>query len=398
MNKNKKTEMFNVKEVVTLLVMTCVANVTIFFFMNYDKQSENNLTSNDTINEIMESYNYIKENYYGEIDEKDLINGAIKGMTEALGDNYSSFIEESESDTYDIILKGDYMGVGIQISQLVNNKDIIISQVFENSPAMESGLQAGDIVKKINGESTDDMTVSDVGDYIKNGDIVNFDIVIERNGVEEQISTKRGKITIDSVYSEMIENNGKKVGYIMLDVFALNTDEQFKQHLENLEKQGMDSLIIDVRSNTGGHLSTVTNIISEFLDKSKVIYQTSSKTETKKIYSTGKTTKQYKIVVLADGVSASASEVLLAALKESYGATFVGQATYGKGTVQEMQEISSTGESYKITTKKWLTPLGNWINNIGIEPDYEIELGNEYYINPTKENDNQLQKALELLK
>ena len=150
MNKNKKTEMFNVKEVVTLLVMTCVANVTIFFFMNYDKQSENNLTSNDTINEIMESYNYIKENYYGEIDEKDLINGAIKGMTEALGDNYSSFIEESESDTYDIILKGDYIGVGIQISQLVNNKDIIISQVFENSPAMESGLQVGDIVKKIN--------------------------------------------------------------------------------------------------------------------------------------------------------------------------------------------------------------------------------------------------------
>ena len=165
-----------------------------------------------------------------------------------------------------------------------------------------------------------------------------------------------------------------------------------------LEAENIDSLIIDVRANTGGHLSTVTNIISEFLDSSKIIYRTSSKTREEIKYSKGKITKNYKVIVLVDGESASASEVLASALQESYGAKLLGTKTFGKGTVQEMQEISSTGENYKITTKKWLTPNGNWINGIGITPDYEVNLNFEYFQNPVRENDNQLKEALELLK
>ena len=185
----------------------------------------------------------------------------------------------------------------------------------------------------------------------------------------------------------------KKIGYLLIDTFALNTDEQFKTKLKELEDANMDSLIIDVRSNTGGHLSTVTNIISEFLDKSKTIYQTDTKGKIEKIKSKGDKTKNYKIVLLGDGASASASEVLIAALKESYGATFVGTTTFGKGTVQEMHSIEATGENYKITTKKWLTPNGNWINEKGINPDYEVFLDGSYFENPTKENDSQIQKA-----
>lgn len=397
MNKKniKKSEMFTVKEVVALLIITCIANVTIFFLINLDKTK---ITYDDTINKIVKEYEYIKDNYYEDIDEDKLINGAVKGMTEALEDNYSSFIEESESDTYDITLNGEYIGVGIQIMQYTDTNEIIISEVFENSPAFNSGLKVGDIIKSINGISTENMSVADLGDYIKDGDIVDFDIVINRNGEEQNIKTRRGAITINSVHSELIEKDEKKIGYLLIDTFALNTDEQFKTKLKELEDANMDSLIIDVRSNTGGHLSTVTNIISEFLDKSKTIYQTDTKGKIEKIKSKGDKTKNYKIVLLGDGASASASEVLIAALKESYGATFVGTTTFGKGTVQEMHSIEATGENYKITTKKWLTPNGNWINEKGINPDHEVFLEGSYFENPTKENDSQIQKALDLLK
>ena len=394
--KNRKSETFTVKEVVILLVITCMANATIFFFMNIGEK-ESSLSYNDTVKEILESYNYIKDNYYGDINEKDLINGAIKGMTEALGDNYSSFIEDNQSDTYDVLLVGEYTGVGIQISQLIGVNEIVISAVFDNSPALKAGLEVGDVVKSINGISTDGMNTSDIGDYIKNGNITNFDIVVTRNGEEKSFKVERGPIVIDSVTSEMFEREGKKIGYIRIDVFALNTDEQFEENLKKLESEGMNSLIIDVRGNTGGHLSSVTNIISEFLDSSKIIYRTSTKTKEEIKYSKGNTAKEYEIILLVDGQSASASEVLASALKESYGAKLLGTKTFGKGTVQEMQEIESTGKNYKITTKKWLTPNGNWINGIGITPDYEVELNTKYYENPIRENDNQLNEALKLL-
>lgn len=394
--KSKKNETFTVKEVVILLVITCMANATIFFFMNIGEKGSS-LSYNDTVKEILESYNYIKDNYYGDIDEKDLINGAIKGMTEALGDNYSSFIDDNQSDTYDVLLVGEYTGVGIQISQLIGGNEIVISAVFDNSPALKAGLEVGDVVKSINGISTDGMNTSDIGDYIKNGNITNFDIVVTRNGEEKSFKVERGPIVIDSVTSEMFEREGKKIGYIRIDVFALNTDEQFEENLKKLESEGMNSLIIDVRGNTGGHLSSVTNIISEFLDSSKIIYRTSTKTKEEIKYSKGNTAKEYEIILLVDGQSASASEVLASALKESYGAKLLGTKTFGKGTVQEMQEIESTGKNYKITTKKWLTPNGNWINGIGITPDYEVELNTKYYENPIRENDNQLNEALKLL-
>ena len=207
--KSKKNETFTVKEVVILLVITCMANATIFFFMNIGEK-ESSLSYNDTVKEILESYNYIKDNYYGDIDEKDLINGAIKGMTEALGDNYSSFIDDNQSDTYDVLLVGEYTGVGIQISQLIGGNEIVISAVFDNSPALKAGLEVGDVVKSINGISTDGMNTSDIGDYIKNGNITNFDIVVTRNGEEKSFKVERGPIVIDSVTSEMIEREGKK--------------------------------------------------------------------------------------------------------------------------------------------------------------------------------------------
>ena len=176
----------------------------------------------------------------------------------------------------------------------------------------------------------------------------------------------------------MFNQNDKKIGYIHISIFAMNTDTQFKEQLTKLEKDKIDSLIIDLRGNNGGHLSTVENMISMFLDKNNIIYQIENKSKITKYYSKGDKTKKYPIVVLIDSSSASASEMMAAALKESYGATLVGKTTYGKGTVQELQD--------------------NKDSQVGIKPDVEVELNKEYISNPINDNDNQLQKALEILK
>jgi carboxyl-terminal processing protease len=181
-----------------------------------------------------------------------------------------------------------------------------------------------------------------------------------------------------------------------VSIFAANTYKQFKEELEKLEKDKIDSLIIDLRGNGGGHLSSVTNMISLFLDSSHVIYQTQTKKETEKTYSTGNVTKKYKIVLLCDDQSASASEVMMGALKDEYKATIIGTTSFGKGTVQELLTLPSDTQ-YKLTTKKWLTPNGTWVNGIGIKPDIEIKLSDEYIKNPSKENDNQLQEAIKYL-
>lgn len=171
---------------------------------------------------------------------------------------------------------------------------------------------------------------------------------------------------------------------------------QFKKELDKLENEGIDGLVIDLRGNSGGHLSAAEQIISLFLDSSHPIYQIKSKDSQNIYYSTGNKTKDYKISVLIDSNSASASEVVTSALAEQYGAKTVGKKSYGKGTVQELQTLSD-GDQYKLTTKSWLTSKGEVIDGKGIEPDYDVTLSDEYLENPTDESDNQLQKAIEVI-
>lgn len=398
-HNSKHKETFTVKEVVWLLVITCIINAAFIVLIKINPtKTKTNITSNDdTIEEIIETYNYIKNNYYKDVDDKILVNGAVKGMTEALGDKYSEFIEESESDTYNIILEGEYYGIGVQIADL-ENKQIMITNIIANSPASKTDLKAGDIITKLNGESTENMTSSDIGKQIKGAKNVEFAITIKRNDQEKTIKVRTEKVILDSVTSEIISKDSKKVGYIYISIFAANTDTQFINKLAELEQSGIDSLIIDVRDNTGGHLSAITNILSSIMNSNKVIYQISNRDgKVEKIYSSGTKSKTYPIVVLGNGASASASELLISGLRESYGAKFVGTKTFGKGSVQELQTISSTGEQYKITTKKWLTANGNSIDGVGITPDYAVELSEEYMNNPSNDTDNQLQKALEII-
>lgn len=387
---------FNYKEVIFLVVLTCLVSVLMGNSISMKKPKQEFTNQDEYLKEFENNYQYILDNYYDEVDKDAIIKGAIEGMVNALGDDYSVAISDENSNNFNIRLTGSYSGIGIEIIN-DSNYNIIISDVFENSPAEKAGLQVMDIITSIDDEDFTNKKTYELTNYIKDSNKEKYTIKIKRGTEEKTFEVTRELIQIKSIYSELKEVDNKKIGYIYISVFASNTAMQFKQAIESLEEQGIDSLIIDVRYNTGGHLTSVVDMLSCLLDSSKVIYQIESKNNTTKYYSRGDKTKNYPIVVLQNKQSASASELLSSALKEEYGATIIGEVSYGKGTVQELVTLSD-GTQYKFTTKKWLTPHGNWINKTGVSVDIEEVLSEAYKENPTEENDNQLQKAIEYLK
>ena len=397
MIRNKDTKnTFHTVEVVFLIIITCIVSVLMGmavssrFIPNVGTHEDNDIMAT-----IWKQYQYIKDNYYEEVDDKTLLNGALAGMVNALDDPFSTFIDEEDAEDFNMSLQGNYSGIGIEIT---NNTDgnIVVVSVFDNSPAEKAGIKVGDIITAIDGESLLGKDKSELTSYVKENKLDKFVLTVLRDREEIEISVQKEIVEIPSVSSEVYEQNGKKVGYIYFSIFSNTTAKQFEHELASLEEQEIDALIIDVRQNSGGHLTTAVDIVSLFLDQTKVIYQIELKKETTKYYSTGDVTKTYPIVVLQDGNSASASELLSAALKESYGATIIGTTSYGKGTVQQLVTVEESIE-YKFTTKKWLTPNGNWIHKIGVKPDIEVELDKAYYTNPIEENDNQLQEAIRYL-
>lgn len=345
---------------------------------------------------LYETYDTIMSEYYKDVDSDKLIEGAINGMLESLDDEHTMYFDKKSKEEFDSELSGNYYGIGAQI-QLTSDETIKITKVFDDSPAKKAGLKEEDVFVSVDGTSVKGKSATEVANMLKSDSVKTSTIVVKRNDKELTFKVTKENITLFSVSSEMLDNNGKNVGYLSVSIFGQKTYSQFKDALTKLEKQDMDSLIIDLRGNTGGYLSTVTNMLEEFIDKGNVIYQIQSSSGVKQYKTVKASEKKYKIVVLIDGGSASASEIMSAAMKEVYGATLVGQTTYGKGTVQTTKNLSN-GSMIKYTIEKWLTPSGKNIDKEGIKPDYEIELGDSYKNNPTKENDAQLQKALDLLK
>lgn len=390
-NKRKSLPTFKTKEVVCLLLVTAVVSLVMGGLVTYNVTLKG-AKVDDELQEFIENYDYVVDNYYGDVDKNQLIDSAIAGMLSSL-DNNSAYVGGSDSN-FSIYLEGTYEGAGIQVT-VDDDNNIVIYSVFDGTPASKAGLKSGDIIVKINDEDTSSMSLDEFSKLVKEQKET-FTITYKRDDSEKTVKLKNATVELKSVSSTMFERDNRKIGYIRLTIFANNSDEQFEKALNNLEKQNIDGLVIDLRGNSGGHLTTAENIISMFLDSSHPIYQIKSKDGQEKFYSNGKETKKYRIAVLIDSSSASASEVVTSALKEQYGATVIGENSYGKGTVQELQTLPD-GEQYKLTTKTWLTSRGKVIDKKGIEPDYALTLNNEYLENPTVENDNQLQKALEVI-
>lgn len=398
-NELKENKQFKTSELIVLILITLIIGfilgMSIFKAFSEDKNEKNINTSDIALSKFIENYNYIVNNYYGELDREELIASAISGMIDSIDDPYTTYIDETDSNTFNTTLEGSFEGIGVEV---INDSDnnIIVYRVLEDSPASKAGIQSMDIIKSINGTSLENTKTSDFVSIIKKSDLTTFELKLIRNNEEINLKVNRERVTIKSVSSEIFEKNNKKIGYIYMSIFANNSYMQFKNELNKLEENNIEGLIIDVRSNTGGYLTSAENIISLFLDSSHVIYQTEDKEGVEKFYSHGTTTKKYPIIILTNEASASASEILTAALKEEYGAISVGKTTYGKGTVQELKTLPD-GEQYKFTTKKWLTPNGTWINETGIPVDIEIEFNKDYYDNPIYENDNQLQTAIDTI-
>lgn len=389
---------FKFSEIIILIIITLligfILGLSIFKVM-HEKEDSNIASTDEYISKFVDNYNYIVNNYYGDLDKEKLIDEAIAGMINSVDDPYTSYIDGDNSNVFNTTLDGSFQGIGVEVANDSDN-NIVVHGIISDSPAEKAGIKVGDIFKSINNQSVEDMSTKEFVSIIKTSDSSNFEIVVLRDGQEVKLNVDRELVTIKSVVSEIFERDGKKIGYLYMSIFANNTYSQFKSKLLELEEKGIDSLIIDVRSNTGGHLTTVENILGLFLDSSHVIYQTEDKNGIVKSYSHGSVTKNYPIVILTNEASASASEILAAAMSEEYGAILVGKRTYGKGTVQELKTLSD-GQQYKFTTKKWLTPKGNWIHEVGIEVDIDVDFNKDYYDNPVYENDQQLQTAIEAL-
>ena len=387
---NMNREYFSNYEVIIIIVISVVfvGILGSIITLNREKSSQ----SNNELDEFITTYNSITTNYYKNVDNKKLINAAIKGMVNYLDDPYSIYMDEDDTENFTQTVNGQYEGVGVSVSKIDNSIEIVA--IFKDSPADKAGLKPGDKIIKVNNKDVSGMELDDVVKLIKNKKKVN--IIVKRDNKEKEITLKQNTVVIPSVSSRIVESNNKKVGVLNVSIFAANTYKQFKNKLDDLENKKIDSLIIDVRQNYGGHLDQVSKILSLFMKQDKVIYQIKTKKGVEKYYSTGKKSKNYNVVVLIDNGSASASEILAAAMNESYGATLIGEKTYGKGTVQKEYMLSS-GASIKYTVEKWFTPKGKSINGKGISPTIEVALSDEYTNNPTDENDNQLQEAIKFL-
>lgn len=391
---------FNYAEVIVIMIITLILGGVIGSFITYlskdtvkeDKQICSTIPKE--MNEFLDTYENIMNNYYEKVDSNGLLEAGINGMLQYLDDDYSVYMDQETTEDFDEQVEGKYTGIGVEI-QLTEN-GVVVNRVFDKSPAKEAGILKGDLFLKVNGVEVTKSNPSEIATMIKKDEDGKVDVVVKRGEEEKAFNISLKEVDIESVETEVFEQNGKKIGYIKLSVFASNTYQQFERKLLELEGKKIDSLIIDVRDNSGGYLSSVTDIASLFLSKSKIVYQLDTKGIVEQIYANSNTKREYDIVVLTNKASASASEILAGALQESYGAKVIGTNTFGKGTVQAAYKLKS-GATVKYTIQKWLTPKGNWVNEKGITPDIEVELSEDYYKTFDKKDDNQLQKAIEEL-
>ena len=367
----KKSVEFSLLEVIVIVLITgLVVSVAsgLIVYNNYDKINVTNTINPAELDEFYENYNKIINNYVEEVDKQELLDAAISGMYNYLGDEYSMYMSKDDTDDLEEQLTGEYTGVGIEITTVVedDNQYVQIHRVFKDSPAEAAGLKTGDIIKAVDGEEMKD--ANQVSNTIKKGNKESYEITYVRDGKENTLILTRKKVLINSVSSEVYNN----VGYIKIDTFSATTKTQLLNILDNFDKK-VTSLVIDLRDNTGGYLDTAYSVSDLFLEKGKIVYQLKDRNGNITSYKAqdGVYRKFNKIVVLINENSASASEILTLALKESAGATVVGNRSYGKGTVQETGTLNS-GSMVKYTISYWLSPKGNSINKLGIEPDIKV--------------------------
>ena len=389
-----KKEGFSYPEMVIIMIIAILFGFLIGNVVSFTKKETTNSSVPSELKEFVDTYNDIVNNYYDKVNKEELIDAGIKGMINYLDDPYATYFDGTSSTNFNQTLEGNYEGVGIEVT--LDNSKVKITKVFADTPAKKAGIKVGDYITKVNGESVEGKSLSDVVSLIKTAKNKEVEITITRDNQEKTMKVTRTTVNMPYTSSKVYEENGKKIGYLKIEMFSNNITKQVKKELESLKKKNIDKLVIDVRDNPGGYLTQVTEILSLFMTKKDVIYQLQTKNNKEKVYSTSsKATYSYPVVVLINENSASASEILASAFKETYNAEIVGVNSYGKGTVQKTGDLNN-GDTIKYTVQKWLTPRGNWINEKGVTPTKEVKLELKENETLTEDNDNQLKAAIEL--
>lgn len=391
----KEKESYSFDEVFSITIFSLLLGVlACFSILTILNKGKNYFVLSKELAKFVDAYDAIVNNYYKEVDKDKLVESAINGMVSSVGDEYTSYSDKDITDNFNEAVNGKYMGIGALIMKSEN--DLVIYKVFEDSPSYKAGLKDGDIILKLDDKDTKDMSVNDIASIVKNDDNKEVKLLIKRGEENLDITIVKDMVELPVVSGKVINHNDKKIGYISLSIFSSVASEQFNKQLVKLEKEGISGLVIDVRGNSGGYLTTVTDIASYFLKKGDIIYKLEVNDKVTVRKDKTKESRDYPVAVLIDKSSASASEILASSIKESYNGYVVGTNSYGKGTVQQTLVLSD-GSMIKYTIEKWLTPLGNWINEEGVVPTNYVELSSEYLNNPVFENDNQLNAALELV-
>lgn len=387
-------EGFSYPEMVIIMIIAILFGFLIGNVVSFSKNDGSSSSVPSDLKEFVATYNDIVNNYYTSVNKEELIDAGIKGMINYLDDPYATYFDGTNSTTFNQTLEGNYEGIGVEVTN--DNNKVKVSKVFDDTPAKKAGIKVGDYITKVNGESTEGKTLSEVVSSIKNVKSKEVEITITRDNQEKVLKVTRATVDMPYTSSKVYEQNGKKIGYLKIEMFSNNIGKQVKKELTSLEKQKIDKLVIDVRDNPGGYLTQVTDILSLFMTKKDVIYQLQTKDKKQKVYGTSsKVTYKYPVTVIINENSASASEILASAFKETYGAEVVGVNSYGKGTVQKTGDLRN-GDTIKYTVQKWLTPKGTWINEKGVTPTKEVKLELADGETLTEDNDTQLKAAIEL--
>ena len=326
-------------------------------------------------------YDTITSSFYKEVDEDAMMEGAYKGLVAGLNDPYSSYMTAEEYETWVATATGEYSGVGITFTQDEDGNFVVVS-VTDDSPAADVGIREGDIIKTVDGQEYSDLDV--IGNAIRGEEGSEIEITYIRDGEEKSVTMTREKITQHSVEQRMLDGN---IGYISISSFIETTGEDFSQALKELEEDGAQGLVLDLRDNGGGLVDACVQVADEFLDEGVVVYvEDRDGNRTDYDAKDGKT--DLKTVVLVNENSASASEILAAALQDN-GFEIVGQTTYGKGVIQSTAQLED-GSALKLTIMQYFSPDGNAINEKGVTPDHQV--ANE----ENSGEDAQLDEALSL--
>ncbi len=335
---------------------------------------------------LVELEQYIQDKYYVPVDEDKLMEGVYKGLFWGIGDPYSAYLTEQEYNDIMISTTGEYQGIGVTIAPDDNGLINVVSPI-DGSPADKAGVKTGDKIVSVGGKTYDGSSIDQAVAAMRGKPGTKVDIVVLRGEEELDFSITRANIVMQSVRSEMLDGN---IGYIRISSFEEKTAEDFKQQVRDMEIKRVKGLVIDLRDNGGGLVESSVQIADLLLDEGVVTYTEDRKGE-KEYYKAkaGKTDLPY--VILVNGGTASASEILTAAVKDHKGGKIVGTNTYGKGIIQSIEQLSN-GDAVKLTIMQYFSPNGSVIHKVGIKPDVEVEAL------ATDTTDKQLEKAVELLK